>query len=430
MSTTRERTRAFKPVPRRTRRIVRGGEISPGVDYIWQDVSSQLQDVTGTQRTVSDGHPFPPKPGSLTDVGGEFYTKKSYMASNMYLASREKDGRLWVPGGDWYAYYGPITSHVPTVLAGSGPVVVFPPSAETPAEAFKQLGATAVARCAPTNSVADAATFIGETMKDGLPSVVGSQTWRDRSLTARNAGSEYLNVQFGWRPLISDVSKLAHGVRHLDTVLAQYERDAGKVVRRRLNFPSVETTSEENLGPNYPFGIGNQAFDASAGDLIRRRNISIRQWFSGAFTYYLPSGYDSRNALSRYALMADLLGLKLTPDVLWNLAPWSWAVDWFSNTGDVLKNVSAYIGSGLIMRYGYLMEESIVTDTYTLKGHSFKTQSKAGVAQYRPKVLPSVYVTHVKKRIRANPYGFGVSWNDLSTFQLSILAALGISRGR
>jgi hypothetical protein len=377
------------------------------------------------QVTTSEGHPFPPRNGGgLSDIGGDFYTMKSYMASKM---AKVRDIQYVTPlefpigWSEWNKYSGPITAHVPTEGSGTTVKMVLPPSVESPLVEINALGATAIAQSSPTNSVADAATMIGELMKDGLPSVVNSQTWKARTLTAKNAGNEYLNIQFGWRPLVSDVSKFAHGVRHLDTVLAQYERDAGRVVRRHFNFPSVSTTSESVLGTGYPFGIGNMGWETSPGVIVRRRNISKRQWFSGAFTYYLPTGYDSRSALSRYALMADRLGLKLTPELLWNIAPWSWAVDWFSNTGDVLKNVGNFVGSGLIMRYGYLMEESICTDTYSLEG------LKQKVAYPVPN---SVYVTHVKKRVRANPYGFGVSWDALSTFQLSILAALGMSRGR
>jgi hypothetical protein len=121
----------------------------------------------------------------------------------------------------------------------------------------------------------------------------------------------------------------------------------------------------------------------------------------------------------------------LTPELLWELAPWSWAVDWFTNTGDVINNISQFAGSGLVLRYGYLMEESIVTDIYSLEGHSWKS-GLAGRPNTlsRVKIPNSVYITHVKQRIRANPYGFGVTWDALSAFQLSILAALGISRDR
>jgi hypothetical protein len=127
--------------------------------------------------------------------------------------------------------------------------------------------------------------------------------------------------------------------------------------------------------------------------------------------------------MSRKALLAkEILGVDLTPEVVWNLTPWSWAVDWFSNVGDVLSNISDTIDDSLLMRYGYIMEHTIVRDTYTRKyDRPFWDKSvllDSGVS----------LVTETKLRRRANPFGFGMSWEGLSPKQLSILASLGITR--
>jgi hypothetical protein len=160
------------------------------------------------------------------------------------------------------------------------------------------------------------------------------------------------------------------------------------------------------------------------GSVYLLREIERRTWFSGCFTYYLPTGYESRNGISKLAAQADrLFGLKPGPETLWNLAPWSWAVDWFSNTGDVISNLEDFKLHGLVMRYGYIMEHTIVRDTY-----NFVLDTNFGVL--RPKVSPVVLVTETKKRRAANPFGFGLTWDGISTFQASIAAALGISRGR
>jgi len=125
--------------------------------------------------------------------------------------------------------------------------------------------------------------------------------------------------------------------------------------------------------------------------------------------------------MARHALEAKkLLGISLTPETLWNLAPWSWTVDWFSNAGDVISNVSDWATDGLVMRYGYLMEHSIVKDTYLMNGTGSKSV---------PSCPPLQLVTETKLRKRANPFGFGLTWNGLSAVQLAILGALGISRG-
>jgi hypothetical protein len=146
------------------------------------------------------------------------------------------------------------------------------------------------------------------------------------------------------------------------------------------------------------------------------------RWFSGAFTYYLPTGYDSRAELARIASLADkLLGTSITPETIWNVLPWSWAVDWFTNAGDVLANINRFKNNGLVMPYGYMMERTITKHIYTLNKSGLIGAKNVGKG-------PLTLVTITKKRIPANPYGFGITWNSLSGFQASILAALGISR--
>jgi hypothetical protein len=157
------------------------------------------------------------------------------------------------------------------------------------------------------------------------------------------------------------------------------------------------------------------------GRVTRRRETIVRRWFSGAFTYSLPVGYKSHDAVTGYAARASVLfGAELTPSTVWNLAPWSWAVDWFTNVGDVLSNASDALFDGLVMRYGYIMEHSLIRDTYTYGGPT--NMQSATTPQ------PLTFVTETKLRRKANPFGFGLTWEGLSPRQVAILVALGITR--
>lgn len=328
------------------------------------------------------------------------------------------------PGDSYYrlAYKGNLVTGTPN---SEGSSIASPESTNAQLDA---LGTTAIARCAPTNPASNLATMLGELLKDGLPSPVGAESWKARTLSAKQAGSEYLNVQFGWAPLISDIRKFADAITHAEKILRQYERDAGKLVRRRYDFPEITSTKEEVYGNgsiNRYFWPGVNFFPLkTTATVTMRETVSKKQWFSGAFTYYLPTGYDSRKELSRLRSYAQkLLGIEPTPEVLWELAPWSWAVDWFSNTGDVLKNVSRFTGpGGLVMPYGYMMETSFIVRTY-----SFSPSPFSGISETPD---PITVTTIVKKRRRATPFGFGLSWNALSAFQWSILGALGLTKNR
>jgi len=377
--------------------------------------TASLGNIKGTQVTASEGHPFRSrKRGSTDDLGGDFTTVRSYCEGD------NSSHRLFRQIGvkEAIEYVGPI---YPTVPAN----MLFPSSVQSSDAALNVKGATLVARCKPTNSVADASVFLGELLKDGLPNLVGHTLWKDRTSKAKKASEEYLNAEFGWKPLLNDINKFAYAVSHASAVLKQYERDAGKVVRRNCRLSTVRTVSTLESAVNntvYYSPEQGSLHDGSGGSKYLRTRETVRdQWFSGAFTYHLPSGSDSRSSMDRYALEANkLLGLSLTPETLWNLAPWSWAVDWFSNTGDVVSNISSMATDGLVMRYGYIMEHTTVRDTYTL--------GKTGLRDLNFRVSPFTLVTETKVRRKANPFGFGVSWSGLSPRQLAITVALGITK--
>lgn len=120
------------------------------------------------------------------------------------------------------------------------------------------------------------------------------------------------------------------------------------------------------------------------------------------------------------ALANKLFGLRLTPELWWQLSPWSWAADWVGNTGSVLHNLSAFSNDGLVMRYGYVMETVKVVTTYTLVDCVLRTGQKVDSSQ--------TYVQERKQRRRATPFGFGLNPASFSDKQWSIIAALGISR--
>jgi hypothetical protein len=128
--------------------------------------------------------------------------------------------------------------------------------------------------------------------------------------------------------------------------------------------------------------------------------------------------------------MAQLFGGKPDLNTLWQLAPWSWAIDWFTNASSFVKNCQSLINYGTILRYGYIMETTTITDTYTAGIEASLSHASSGWVynQPYPVVSPVTLRTTVKKRIQANPFGFGLSWDGLTSVQQAILAALAITR--
>lgn len=373
---------------------------------------------TGQQITVDENHkPSLPLSASMGDIGGNFYSERSGVSvvypetQHLYGETLSNDERLRCE------YDGPFEATGPDFL-------LLPP---TTLDNLVPKGTTAIARCKPTNNVAAASVALGEILHDGLPALLGATLWKNKASAARSAGGEYLNSEFGWKPLLNDIRSVSFAAANAHRILSQYERDAGRVVRRRYEFPVVRTESTSIISGydgriRAPTDGGLIDFSVPRPQLCKTTRTYKRTWFSGAFTYHLPTGYKSRNRLERMAAKAGpLLGLDLTPDTLWNLQPWTWAVDWFSNMGDVVSNLSDWATDGLVLRYGYIMEHQYSSDTYYLDGPS----------RYKPKGIhpsPVVAWKEIKRRQKATPFGFGATWDGLTPRQLAIAAALGLTR--
>lgn len=284
-------------------------------------------------------------------------------------------------------------------------------------------GARAIAETAPTNSVSNLSTALGEFVLDGLPHLIGGGLIRAKNFFFHDLGDEYLNIEFGWRPFVNDIRELMQAVIHSCALVRQYERDSGRVVRRRYKFPTKTETlldvtkagalanpdNSSTFTSLFPFGLG--------GELREVVTQTTNVWFSGAYSYYLSDGKSLLQKIERYEQLANkLLGIRITPKVLWELTPWSWLADWVGNLGDVLHNIEALSSDGLVLRYGYLMCTITSERTCTLTG----VRLSSGTL---PPVVNS-YLTVRKERIAATPYGFGLDPNGLTVRQKAILAAL------
>jgi hypothetical protein len=380
----------------------------------------------GSQVTVDERHPdwgrFVRQKGQKRfqgDIGGNFFSQKTTVAAEFPQSQLIKGRRDLGTGYDQVStWFGPIyctyvsqqTTPTPSPSQGN----------------LSALGTTAIARCKPTNQVAQAANFLAELRSEGLPKLFGATLWESRTGLARSIGEEYLNKEFGWDPMIGDITSVAHNVIHADTVLSQFERGAGRMTRRRYVFPTTKTTSVTAIGTpsDHVCMDGNPVFTdfgMTRGTLYRETITETRVWFSGAFTYHVPFGYNSRIGMVESARHAQvLLGLDITPEVIWNATPWTWAIDWFSNAGDVVSNLSDWATDGLALKYGYIMEHSIKQDRY------FRIPRGRITSMCYPS--PVIVRSEIKRRQVATPFGFGLTWLGLSLRQLAIATALGLTR--
>lgn len=328
---------------------------------------------------------------------------------------------------------------------------------------LNSLGTKAIKLCRPGNPVANLGQFTAE-LRDipQLPTFLKSRAKKFKDL-----GHEYLNVEFGWKPFISDLQKAYKLSKTLNNRLLQIRRDNGLWIRRRRVLAdttdassvvdgtftaSMGDLSDPSLGgSSYLSGLrllnwnGSKEYVFSYPPHDTKPHGQCRyfvtetkkryDWFVGQFRYYVPDiGSDRWTERATRALY----GVDATPAVIWEVIPWSWLIDWWTNVGDILSNLSANAVDNEVMENTNVMSRRITERTvdatvswdgydesYTVNGKTQSLSIPPGTddLQYR-------YIETVKLRHPANPYGFGVTFDSLSARQIAILAALGISRQR
>jgi hypothetical protein len=299
---------------------------------------------------------------------------------------------------------------------------MWPPVSETDEE-LATLGASLIGKLAPTAPHNSVYTSLGELRNDGLPSIPFlSFLKKGGGGLPEKVGGEWLNYQFGIAPTISDVKSILATVKKADKLWRQYQRDSGRLVRRRFDMdPTIETTSGviANSSSVVPIGTTGGHW-SSIGPVTHTTTTTRKRSFSAAYLYYVDdsslAGMDGWLERANY-----LYGWKPNPSSAYNLTAWSWLLDWFTNTGDVIDNISLYLEDPFLTRWAYIMEETSVVRTV-----SQSLISNEGLG-YTASIR---FTTNIKKRRKVNPLHLGFKGEALNGHQLGILAALGATKFR
>jgi hypothetical protein len=289
----------------------------------------------------------------------------------------------------------------------------------TPSSELESWAALMYGRMAPTGSQFSFSAFTGE-LREGLPRLLPSNT-KSVVKALRGIGDDYLNVKFGWEPLLNDLRTLAQGL--LEASYGLY-RPFGAVRRNRNQRPitSRDTASALNYSPPVSTAtVGGASW--TRGNLRLARYSSVHRWIEGEFVYIPKAGFDPSKYMDR---LETLMSFDITPSVLWQLTPWSWLVDWFADIGGALQSAEAATNNRILSTFCYAMEE---TKTYVSVNYN---DIRGDGAQYMgPASLSQSWQYTRKRRVRANPFGYtGSPSTTLQSDQMAILAALGLSRSK
>lgn len=355
-------------------------------------------------------------------IGDGFWTvKRNYTESSslpngpiLFSTSADPTNINWVHG----SWYTEPTAHTAHVDNSSFPVVGF----SNPTWDLGPKSASAISEMLPNLPAFDGATALGELVSEGLPSLMGAQSLRDRALGFKQLGGEYLNVEFGWKPFVKDVKDFAYVLGNQAKKLEDLLKRSNKLIKRSYRFPVEASQTVERSNFAFPQPTMSLYYHG-IGDKTTITTSSREIWVEAAFYYHYPEAeLYAQNIRGMLGRARHLYGVRLTPDVIWNLSPWSWAADWFGNIGDIMTNISMFSDDRLAMPYSYLMEKKSVKVEHLLR---VKFRSYPG-----PKhLLTQSFETVSKFRMKSTPYAIGFLGSDLNDRQKAIAAALAASKG-
>jgi len=281
---------------------------------------------------------------------------------------------------------------------------------------------------------------VGKTTTQSAMTDYGSQlvTFRGSNISSykmgpRDIADQFLNHQFGWAPFIGDILSFGNAYFDAAATIKRITDENGKWVRRRAkvvkdeNFRIIyeENPAYNSTSYNIPCFPNNMSSEFFASPPFWRCTETERLSVSaaGKFRFYrpefdvtLPDYTSAWNKVLRYI---KIYGLEVNPHHIWQATPWTWLVDWVSNLGDYIERLSDTLEDQVAAEYFYVTARKSVVRKLEI---SLPLHSGLRVLTFERKF-------ESKQRSSADsPYGFNLTWDNLSPRRLAILASLGISR--
>lgn len=243
----------------------------------------------------------------------------------------------------------------------------------------------------------------------------------------KKIANQFLNKEFGWAPFIGDIKRLqaayfasAKYIKHLSLI-------NGKPTRRRSLL--VDTKTEVRMASGTQCIITpalDSHFFSTTPTWEVVEEVQTLVTASGKYSFYRPEFDTSLNEFNSLwnQMQRNLMlyGLRISPSNVYRATPWTWLIDWFSNVGDHVDLITDMSVDSVVNHYLYLSHRR-----QTVR----KFRQILPFRQTGTMTLEWQKVIDAKQRVESgSPYGFSLSWDDLTPRQLAILAALKLSRQR
>jgi hypothetical protein len=280
---------------------------------------------------------------------------------------------------------------------------------------------------APTHQIAQIGETIASLLRGDIPHILRKiedlAKRFDWSAAAKTGGGEYLNVVFGWTPLIRDFENAIKVLTSVDYLLygTSYRRHRTIKWDTKITRETPGSTStRSNYSPQGPASVG---LGQSMPEIQRIMSYDVK--LSARLVPIARPGLGANSFIDQATEKLQQLGLWY-PALGWDLLPYSWLLDWVTNLGSSINNALTYGSEPGMVKTDYAWATScarVITHlNFGREGWLYQSGTEASYRGH-PKT-----VSTVKTRFQANPFGFGLDLSSLTGGQIAILVALGLAK--
>jgi hypothetical protein len=342
---------------------------------------------------------------SAENVGGPFVMKYQKILKHHENVSTGAFGPLE------HVYRGPM------VATGPGYADVLSWNLDNPINTLKSMMPSLYNEMKPTKPAIDLANALYE-----LKDLAGM--YKQLLEPLRHIKSLPIAWDFGWRPLLNDIRKLAREQVRWQKKLQWLIKNEGKPVRTTSRIhTTVDSTYPSETFTTYNAVLPTLVTQLYKGVPTYTRSVEWKTdyWASARWVWFLPAG--PRDILWKSRMYGKLMGLDVTPAYVWNALPWSWLIDWFTNAGDCIQNLDSGVADRCYADRFYGMAHRYRHDTWAAKASLYGP----GGSTINIAPITESY-SGWKVRIRGNAFGLQLVEEQLNDDQWKILGELGLSR--
>jgi len=243
----------------------------------------------------------------------------------------------------------------------------------------------------------------------------------------KKLADQFLNQQFGWKPFLSDLRRFDNVINNSAKMISDIKSRNGLWTRKRVSLGDENTVqllaSGNGVSLSPGAALGAQYF-SSPPHWELYETFESHAYAVGKFYYYNPAFDDvdpgSNLALWNSAMQGVILaGARPSPSNIYKSIPWSWAIDWMTNLGLHVDYYSDMLVDSVACQYLYVMKTAVRKRKYI----QYLPFHKGAIQLEFERII-----TSKQRQEGVGPYGFSLTWDQLTPRQLAIAGALGISR--